>query len=124
MSERFKNYFKMDKKRDSKSGNGAGRKKETFCKDNTGGEDKNDKVKRDEGKNDKVKRDEGKNDKVKIDEGKNDKDNEDEVIVIVNGKRLSMGNFPKKIIKEVVVAMVYSLRGGEGAEEIEINIKR
>jgi len=33
-----------------------------------------------------------------------------------------MGNFPKKIIKEVVVAMVHSLRGGEEAEEIEINI--
>ncbi|CEG12158.1 hypothetical protein MSIBF_A1990007 [groundwater metagenome] len=104
----------MDKKRDSKRGNGAGRKKETLCTDNTRREDKNDKVKRDEGKNDKVKRD----------RDKNDKDNEDEVIVIVNGKRLPMGNFPKKIIKEVVVAMVYSLRGGEGAEEIEINIKR
>ncbi len=132
----------MDKKRDSKRGKGVGRKKEDFGTDNTRGKDKNDKVKGDEGKNDKVKRERGKNDKVKREESKNDKvkreeskndkvkreeskndkDNKDEVIVIVNGKRLPMGNFPKKIIKEIVVAMVSSLRGGEGAEEIEIKI--
>lgn len=107
----------MDKKRDSKRGKGVGRKKEAFGTDNTRGEDKNDEVKREGGKNDEVKREEGKND-----EGKKDKGKKEEVIVIVNGKRLPMGNFPKKIIKEVVVAMVSSLRGGEGTEEIEINI--
>lgn len=52
-----------------------------------------------------------------------DKDKKQDVIVKVSGKRLNMGNFPKKIIKEVVVAMVSSLKGGEEAEEIEIIIK-
>lgn len=52
-----------------------------------------------------------------------DKDKKQDVIVKVSGKRLNMGNFPKKIIKEVVVAMVGSLKGGEEAEEIEIIIK-
>ncbi|MDI6730208.1 MAG: hypothetical protein QMD06_01540 [Candidatus Altarchaeum sp.] len=98
----------MDKKRDSKREKEIGRKKESFSTDNTKGEDKNDKVKREESKND---------------EGKKDKSKREDVIVIVNGKRLPMGNFPKKIIKEVVVAMVSSLRGGEGVEEIEINIR-
>jgi len=122
----------MDKKRDSKRGKGVGRKKEAFGMDNTRGEGKNDEVKmeegkNDEGKNDDGKREEGKNDDGKREEGKNDEGKKDkgkkeEVIVIVNGKRLPMGNFPKKIIKEVVVAMVSSLRGGEGTEEIEINI--
>jgi len=94
----------MDKKRDSKRGKGAGRKKEAFGADNTSGENKNDEVKRDGCKNDKGKK--------------------DEVIVIVNGKRLPVGNFPKKIIKEVVFAMVFSLKGGEEAEEIEIKITK
>lgn len=46
-----------------------------------------------------------------------------DIIVIVNGKRLPMGNFPKKIVKEVVFALVSSLKGGENPEEIEINVK-
>ncbi len=112
----------MDKKRDSKRGKGVGRKKEAFGMDNTRGEGKNDEVKMEEGKNDEGKNDDGKREEGKNDEGKKDKGKKEEVIVIVNGKRLPMGNFPKKIIKEVVVAMVSSLRGGEGTEEIEINI--
>jgi len=50
-------------------------------------------------------------------------ENKDEVIVIVDGKILPLGNFPKKIIKEVIVAMVNSLKSGEG-KEIEIKIKK
>jgi len=50
-------------------------------------------------------------------------ENKDEVIVMVDGKILSLGNFPKKIIKEVIVAMVNSLKSGEG-KEIEIKIKK
>ncbi len=99
----------MDKKRGSKGKNRMGEKEEAFA---TGD-------KSDEGKKDEVKYGE-----VKRDEGKNDKGKKDEVIVIVNGKRLPMGNFPKEIIKNVVFAMVYSLRGGEEAEEVEIKIKK
>jgi len=117
----------MDKKRDSKRGKRVVRKKEDFGTDNTGRENKNDEGKKDRGKNDEGKREGGKKDKGKREESKNDEGNKnkskrEEVIVVVNGKRLPMGKFPKKIIKEVVVAMVSSLRGGEEAEEIEINI--
>lgn len=48
----------------------------------------------------------------------------EEVTVIVNGKILPLGNFPKKIIKEVVFAMVSSLKGGEKAKDVEIKIRK
>jgi len=61
-------------------------------------------------------------DKRESEKGGNEWD-EDEVIVMVDGKILPLGNFPKKIIKEVIVAMVNSLKSGEG-KEIEIKIKK
>jgi len=111
------------------------KKEENFGVDNTGKEWKKEKKykKGDEGKKDNLcKKDEVncKKDEVncKKDEVNCKKDEvnckKEDVTLVVNGKKLPVGNFPKKIIKEIVIAMINSLKGGEEAKEIEIKIKK
>jgi len=111
------------------------KKEENFGVDNTGKEWKKEKKykKGDECKKDNMcKKDEVncKKDEVncKKDEVNCKKDEvnckKEDVTLVVNGKKLPVGNFPKKIIKEIVIAMINSLKGGEEAKEIEIKIKK
>ncbi len=49
---------------------------------------------------------------------------EPEVEVLVDGKRLPLGPFAEKIVGETVAALVGSLKGGEGAGEIVVSLRR
>ena len=90
------------------------KKEENFGVDNTGKEWKKEKKYK---KGDECKKDNMcKKDEVNC--------KKEDVTLVVNGKKLPVGNFPKKIIKEIVIAMINSLKGGEEAKEIEIKIKK
>jgi len=48
---------------------------------------------------------------------------EREVEILVNGKKLPLGDFVEKMVGDTVSALVGSLKGGEAGGEIKLSIR-